>query len=91
MLPRGRACHFSNGSGLGGSEDVVPRGEIYYGPRFARIPCSSPHGIPFLSQRDVFLIRPVPRRIVHPGFLDRMLFVQEQYDAHRRAWNDRRG
>ena len=57
--------------------DVVPKGEIYYGPRFARIPCSSPHGIPFLSQRDVFLIRPVPRRIVHPGFLDRMLFVKD--------------
>lgn len=57
--------------------DVVPEGEIYYGPRFARIPCSDPYGIPFLTQRDVFLIRPVPRRIVHPGFPDRMLFVQE--------------
>ncbi|MCP4657785.1 MAG: hypothetical protein GY856_20450, partial [bacterium] len=33
-----------------------------------------PHGVEFLSQRDVLLIRPIPRRIVHPGVNDRFLF-----------------
>jgi type I restriction enzyme S subunit len=28
-----------------------------------------------MSQRDLFLVRPVPRRIVHPGFADRLLFA----------------
>ncbi|MNY13848.1 hypothetical protein D3C86_1470020 [compost metagenome] len=30
-----------------------------------------------MSQRDAMLIRPAPRRIVHPGFDDRLLFAQE--------------
>lgn len=59
------------------SDILEPRG-LYNGPRFARIGCKAPHGLDFLSQRDVFLIRPVPRRIAHPGFADRMLFAADQ-------------
>lgn len=55
--------------------DVLEENGLFNGPRFARIPCLPPHGVDFLSQRDVFLIRPVPRRIVHPGFDERLLFV----------------
>jgi len=57
--------------------DIVEDGGVFNGPRFARIPCQPPHGVDFLSQRDAFLIRPVARRIVHPGFDNRLLFVQE--------------
>lgn len=54
--------------------DIVPGDSIFYGPRFARISCEPPHGLDFMSQRDVFMIRPVPRRIAHPGFDDHKLF-----------------
>jgi len=56
------------------SYGLEPQG-IFNGPRFARIDCAPLHGIDFLSQRDVFLIRPVGRRIVRPAVSDRMLFV----------------
>ena len=46
--------------------DVVDSQRISYGPRFARIPCSPPFGVDFWSQRDVFLMRPIPRRIKDP-------------------------
>lgn len=55
--------------------DIIEPDGIFNGPRFARIDCSPPHGIDFLSQRDVFLMRPVGRRIVRPTISDRMLFV----------------
>jgi hypothetical protein len=55
---------------------IMPRG-IYNGPRFARISCSPSHGVEFMSQRDVFLMRPVPRQIAHPGFRDELLFAKE--------------
>ncbi|WP_437316317.1 hypothetical protein [Sorangium sp. So ce385] len=55
--------------------DAAGTGGLYYGPRFARVPAEPPHGIEFMSQRDAFLIRPAPRRIAHPGFEDRQLFV----------------
>jgi hypothetical protein len=55
--------------------DFVEEGGIFLGPRFGRIPASPPHGIDFVSQRDVFLMRPVPRRIVRPLVPDRLLFV----------------
>lgn len=55
--------------------DVVEDNGIYNGPRFARIECSAPFGVEFMSQRDAMLIRPAPRRIVHPGFSDRLLFA----------------
>jgi hypothetical protein len=57
--------------------DVVERDGIYNGPRFARVECSAPFGVEFMSQRDAMLIRPVPRRIMHPGFSDRLLFAKE--------------
>lgn len=57
--------------------DVVENDGIYNGPRFARVDCQPPHGIEFMSQRDAMLIRPAPRRIVHPGFDDRQLFARE--------------
>lgn len=57
--------------------DLVQENGIYNGPRFARIDCQAPHGVEFMSQRDAMLIRPVPRRIVHPGFDDRKLFAQD--------------
>jgi hypothetical protein len=57
--------------------DVLEADGVYNGPRFARVLCDPPHGVDFLSQRDAFLIRPIPRRIVHPGFADRMLFAPE--------------
>jgi hypothetical protein len=47
--------------------DAVQEDRLSYGPRFARIPCQLPFGIDFWSQRDVFLMRPIPRRIKQPG------------------------
>jgi hypothetical protein len=57
--------------------DVLSNEGLFNGPRFARVSCSAPHGLDFMSQRDPFLIRPFPRRIMHPGFDDGLLFVQE--------------
>lgn len=56
--------------------DLVEARGIYNGPRFARVDCQAPHGVEFMSQRDAMLIRPAPRRIVHPGFDDRQLFAR---------------
>lgn len=53
---------------------LVPNG-VFNGPRFARVDCAPPHGIEFLAQRDIFLMRPVARRIVRPDVPDRLLFV----------------
>lgn len=55
--------------------DILPRNGVFNGPRFARIDCSPPHGIEFYSQRDVFMVRPVPRRIVRPDVPSTLLFV----------------
>ncbi|MFO0805499.1 MAG: hypothetical protein U0791_20535 [Gemmataceae bacterium] len=57
--------------------DILQDDGVFNGPRFARISCKQPYGIDFYSQRDLFLIRRVPRRIVHPGFNDDLLFVPE--------------
>lgn len=57
--------------------DVLEEDGLFNGPRFARVSCSPPHGVEFMSQRDVFLIRPIPRRIVNPGFAEHLLFVPE--------------
>jgi hypothetical protein len=46
--------------------DVLEADGLFNGPRFARIPVEAPHGIEFMSQRDVFLMKPVARRIMHP-------------------------
>lgn len=79
-----RAWNYASGGGAiahlrskwqGTLADVlVPKG-AFNGPRFVRTDCTPPFGIDFLSQRDVFMIRPVGRRIRHPGIPDRLLFV----------------
>jgi len=56
--------------------DVVEADGIFNGNRFARGSCERPHGIPLLSQRDVFMMRPIPRRVVHPGISERLLMAQ---------------
>lgn len=53
--------------------DIVKPDGLFNGLRFARIPCKEPYGVNLFSQRDVFSMRPLPRRIVHPGFDDRLL------------------
>lgn len=58
-------------------DDVLDVGGIFNGPHFARFSCQPPHGVDFCSQRDVFLIRPVGRRIVKPAFDEDKLFVRE--------------
>lgn len=55
--------------------DVVMPGGIFGGSRSQRIPCQYPYGIDYWSQRDVFLMRSVPRRTRHPGIKDDLLFV----------------
>lgn len=57
--------------------DILDQNGLYYGARSARISCEAPHGVDFVSQRDAFLIRPIPRRVVLPGVPDTMLFVPE--------------
>ncbi len=47
--------------------DVVEPGGVFRGGRGARIPCAPPYGVDFLSQRDAFLIRPVPQRVLVPS------------------------
>jgi type I restriction enzyme S subunit len=44
--------------------DVIPPDGVFRGNRFARIPCQAPHGANLYSQRDAFLFRPVPRRVL---------------------------
>lgn len=57
--------------------DFVSPSKIFNGPRFARTACVPPHGIDFMSQRDVFMIRPAPRRIALPNLPRNELFVPE--------------
>jgi type I restriction enzyme S subunit len=47
--------------------DLVEPDGIFAGFRFVRINCDHPHGIELLSQRDAFMVRPAPRRIVFPS------------------------
>lgn len=54
--------------------DVVREGGIYRGGRYARIRCEPPNGYDFYSQRDAFLIRPIPQRIVVPSSAGSDLF-----------------
>lgn len=57
--------------------DALKAGGVFNGPRFSRIRCDLPYGIHFMSQRDVFLMRPIPRRIVWPAIPDKLLFVPQ--------------
>lgn len=43
--------------------DWLEPGGLFMGARVARVPCRAPYGAEMLSQRDISLIRPVPRRI----------------------------
>jgi hypothetical protein len=47
--------------------DFVGAGGIFRSGRYARVRCIPPHGVDFFSQRDAFLIRPIPQRISLPG------------------------
>lgn len=55
--------------------DVVQAAGIFRGERFTRIPCRAPHGIELLTQRDLYLLRPTPQRVVHPGLGDDVLMA----------------
>jgi hypothetical protein len=56
-------------------KDAIFSDGIFLGDRFPRIPCSRPNGIEFLTQRDVFVLRPVPRVIVRPNSRDERLLI----------------
>lgn len=72
----GGALEFLQRRWSGRLNDVLEEDGVYNGPRFARVLCEAPHGVDFMSQRDAFLVRPLPRRIAHPGFSDRLLFAR---------------
>ena len=74
----GGALEFLQRKWSGRLGDVLKPDGVFNGPRFARVPCQAPHGVDFLSQRHVFLIRPVSRRIVHPGFSDHLFLFQKE-------------
>lgn len=50
--------------------DAVEKNGIFGGERFPRVPCERPYGVPLFSQRDVFSIHPLPRRIRRPAGLE---------------------
>lgn len=63
-LGRGLALLRSAWSGV--VSDVVQT--MTHGGRFTRVRCQAPHGVDFLSQRDIFMIRPAPQRMLsQPG------------------------
>lgn len=64
----GDALSFLRRKWAGRLKDALAGPGLYYGKRSARIPCQAPHGVNFVMQRDAFLIRPVPRRVLVPGF-----------------------
>jgi len=73
----GGALEFLQKKWSGRLSDVLKPDGVFNGPRFARVLCQAPYGVDFLSQRHVFLMRPVLRRIASPGVPDRLLFVPE--------------
>jgi hypothetical protein len=52
------------------SDYMDEREPVGHGSRMVRTPCLRPHGVDFLSQRDVFLATPIPQRVVIPGNAD---------------------
>lgn len=54
--------------------DIVEENGIFRGGRYVRTRCKEPYGVDFLSQRDLFLVRPIPQRIIRPPVSDRLLF-----------------
>jgi hypothetical protein len=55
--------------------DALVDDGLYYGARSARIPCSAPYGVEFVSQRGAFLIRSVSRRVLVPGVPTNLVFA----------------
>lgn len=55
--------------------DVLTKDGLFYGGRAARVACRPPHGLDFVSQRDAFLIRPLPRRVLLPGLPSNSAFA----------------
>jgi hypothetical protein len=55
--------------------DVVNENGIYRGGRYTRIACKAPYGVDLLNQRDLFLIRQIPQRILRPPVADHLLFA----------------
>ncbi len=75
-LPTLRAWNYASmGSALellrrqwsGRLADAVQEDGIFKGGRLTRVPCTRPLGVDLLSQRDVFAMRPFPRRIQRPA------------------------
>lgn len=56
-------------------KDVVADEGLFNGARFTRANCAPEYGINFLSQRDVFMIRAIGRRIAIPEVPERLFFV----------------
>jgi hypothetical protein len=71
----GGALSYLQSKWSGRLKDIVPSSDIFLGDRFPRILCSNPFGVDFLTQRDVFLVRPIPRRIVRPNSDDHRLLI----------------
>ena len=55
--------------------DAVAPEKIFRGGRYSRVACDPPFGVDLLSQRDVFAIRPMPRRIVLPNIRSDLIRV----------------
>jgi hypothetical protein len=55
--------------------DAVAPEKVFRGGRYPRISCDAPFGVDLLSQRDVFAIRPMPRRIVLPNIPSDLIHV----------------
>jgi hypothetical protein len=57
--------------------DHVPPEGLFRGGRYQRVPCKAPFGIDFLNQRDVFSVRPIPRRVTQPSVPRDWVYVPE--------------
>lgn len=57
--------------------DVLEADGIFYGERSTRVSCQAPFGVDFFSQRDLFLIRSKPRRVVLPHHLPDFVFARK--------------
>ena len=73
----GGALEHLQHSWSGRLHDVLKPEGLFQGPRFARVACNVPFGIDLLSQRDVFMIRRIPRRIARPSVPDSELFTTD--------------
>lgn len=72
---RGALAHLQRRWSARLADFVEPAG-IFAGLRFSRVGCRPPHGIPLMSQRDAFMVRPAPRRIAYPAVPAERLFAR---------------